>query len=330
MSKWLNIAFAGGIVVASLVGAAWDPSDEIVPDLWFGWAPYLSNTLPKVTVRWDGMWWFCISLICAMVVFHLLITSIMNRVKSAEQRASKPWRWRWSLILPALTVVMFTAGISLVGITHQAAWLLTSSVPLYGESPKLGSDESSKWNLKWLGLGVITATEVTGLPPKLRLAESDPPQSWIYATLGYIGGGYLLPRIDHKLPWNHPVNAPHFQKLVPELLNPGFRNFPARDENGFGLSHYAGNRNLFSRPYDKDASIPNQSNLLLIGEVNSQFEPWGQPGNARDPAAGINTPHGFGGVPGTGETLFVMADGSVRRISNTIDAKAFEALGQPQ
>lgn len=72
------------------------------------------------------------------------------------------------------------------------------------------------------------------------------------------------------------------------------------------------------------------SNTLLIGEVDANFEPWGKPGNWRDPALGLNrSPHGFGCRRGSRLVYFVMADGSVRSIRDDVDPEVLRALATP-
>jgi prepilin-type processing-associated H-X9-DG protein len=69
---------------------------------------------------------------------------------------------------------------------------------------------------------------------------------------------------------------------------------------------------------------------LLIGEVNSRFVPWRHPVNWRDPARGINrAPDGFGGPASSGGAQFLMADGSVRFVSQQTSEHVLRALSTP-
>lgn len=96
------------------------------------------------------------------------------------------------------------------------------------------------------------------------------------------------------------------------------------------MNHYAGNSEVFE--HDGVLSIlhlqDGLANTLMIGEVNGEFVPWGQPLNSRDPRVGINTPSGFGGAKGSRGATFSMMDGSVRFVSEDIDPKVLESLSQ--
>jgi hypothetical protein len=68
---------------------------------------------------------------------------------------------------------------------------------------------------------------------------------------------------------------------------------------------------------------------ILLGEVNQAFQPWGDPTNCRDPAAGIGRPDGFGGPHASGGAQFLMSDGSVRFLRQDTDREVLEALSTP-
>src|SRR5690606_3172523 len=156
------------------------------------------------------------------------------------------WRFRWTIGLLGCVILTFVAGIAMVGITHQFAWLLTAQKPLFGRSLNV-SRTDSKSNMRILGWGVLNASDVHGFPARNVTSRSGVPQSWVLDVLPYLGAGYETWEIDTERAWNDPGNAKHFQSLIPELLNPSFRNAPLRDGNGFGLNHYAGNSELFDR-----------------------------------------------------------------------------------
>lgn len=305
------------------------PSGEIGTDLAFGWIGFLSRVLPDVTIRWDGLVIFLGGLAAAAILAHFLLSGLFRELKSRMPVTQARWRVRWTIVLLSSVILMFAAGISMVGITHQAAWLLKANEPMFGRSLNV-SWTDSKSNLRSLGWGVVNTSDVQGFPTRKVTARNGEPQSWVMDVLPYLGAGYVTSDIDTGRAWNDPVNAEYFRSLIPELLNPAFRNAPLRDQHGFGLNHYAGNSELFERESEIPSidAISDQSNLLLIGEVNSEFTAWGRPSNSRHPSVGINTPGGFGGPSGSDGALFVMADGSVRLINEQIDPDVLKSLSQ--
>jgi hypothetical protein len=104
------------------------------------------------------------------------------------------------------------------------------------------------------------------------------------------------------------------------------------DSKGYGLSHYSANSHIVGG--NKRRSLNDlqgqKSNIVLVGEVNANFQPWGHPVNWRDPARGINkSPYGFGGPRSSGGVQFVMADGSVRFIRDDVSPDVLRALSHP-
>ena len=73
------------------------------------------------------------------------------------------------------------------------------------------------------------------------------------------------------------------------------------------------------------------SNTILAGEVSGGFMAWGDPDNRRDPANGMGTgPDQFGeACPGARGVQMLLADGSVRFISENIDPQTLKALASP-
>jgi len=116
------------------------------------------------------------------------------------------------------------------------------------------------------------------------------------------------------------------------FINPSLTGVDVRDAAGYGLSHYAANVRVLggnTKMGLKDIT-DGTATTILAGEVNANFRPWGHPVNWRDPARGVNrSPYGFGGPRGTGGAHFLMADGSVRWVSDRVSREVMEALATP-
>jgi prepilin-type processing-associated H-X9-DG protein len=91
-----------------------------------GWAAYASSTLPRVSVRWGA----AASLVVYLLVFTLG-AHVFLRWLYRETTRGQSWRFRWTLCGTAIVLLLFVAGIAAVGVSHQAAWLATSPVPLH-------------------------------------------------------------------------------------------------------------------------------------------------------------------------------------------------------
>jgi prepilin-type processing-associated H-X9-DG protein len=159
--------------------------------------------------------------------------------------------------------------------------------------------------------------------------QGRPLQSWQAMILRYIEGDELYERIDFTIPWNDLRNAPVFQTEIPAYLRPGI--LAKKNADGYALSHYAGSAYMLGgdRPRAFSDVSDGTSNTLLAGEVTAGFKAWGDPTNWRDPVLGLNqNPRGFGS-PSPGGVNFLMVDGSVRFIKNTIDALVLKGLSTP-
>lgn len=321
MKKVFLLALAVAVLIAVIV---WPLS--ITLSLVFGWVVFLYRTVPRMTV--DGPSVFVA--FAALVLFTAGVHGF-GRTWRRRQPERPPWKLRWSLAVVAVVFQLFAAGISLVGIVHQAGWLLTSPEPAFVQGTLWSNGAGTRNNLKQIALAMHNYhdTYAKGPPGGTFTPDGEMLHSWETYSLPYLI--YSTSDVDFQLPWNHPSNAKYFQCLIPEFLNDSL-SAPLFDEQGFGLSHYAANVHVLgpNRPLRLDEIRDGQANTLLIGEVNAEFKPWGHPVNWRDPARGINrSPHGFGGAPHSGGAYFGMVDGSVRFVGERIDPHVLHALSTP-
>jgi hypothetical protein len=125
----LTIAF---LIVPLIVGGCIDNlavSDAQV-HLITGWMMFLGRTFPNVRINGAAIVAGLACLAGLAVGGHWFLAWLykaLAREDNSEGEASPPrWRLRWTAYLLGLTVVAFAAGISAVGIVHQASWLATS------------------------------------------------------------------------------------------------------------------------------------------------------------------------------------------------------------
>jgi len=284
------------------------------------------------------MTWDRNAIAVAVAAFALFTLGVhwLGRAWLRGRGSERRWRFGWSLGVSATAVLLFAAGICMIGVTHQTGWLLSGAEPLIvaNEKPRW-SLESSHSCLKAIALGTLNYQDAYGGRPTPKQnvnSDGEVLHGWIVHALPYTYAGYVTKDIDFSLPWNHPTNQKHFKGVLGEFVNDALRTAPVRDADGYGLAHYAANCRAMSdgafRPIKEFTD--GAGNTLLIGEVNTNFRPWGAPANVRDPARGINrSAYGFGGPLGSGGALFAMADGSVRFVSERVSPGVLKALATP-
>lgn len=318
MNKLLLLLLAL-LIGFALIAAATD--FEVSFALVFGWIPFLVRVLPRVAVDRPSVAVGIAALILFTLGVHL---------------AGRRWlRWRFgrSVGMTAGVGLLFAAGIAVVGMTHQVGWLATSPEPWRVEGLARRQWYGSRSNLKVIGLGLQNYDDAypDALPADGNFApDGAMMHSWETRILPFLG--YSAREIDLKKPWNDPANVPAFQSILLEFINPEQEAGNLTDADGYGLSHYAANvRVLGGNTKMRLADIADgTATTILAGEVNANFRPWGHPVNWRDPARGVNrTPYGFGGPRGSGGAHFLMADGSVRWVSDRVGREVVEALATP-
>jgi prepilin-type processing-associated H-X9-DG protein len=296
----------------------------------FGWIFYLYRVLPQLTVSPAGVVTAVMCLAGVGFGAHAFLRWLHGAVCGP---GSAPWRKKWSAQLVAGVLLMFVAGIGMIGVVHQTGWLITSPEPWVTSSDRrlLRRIRSSN-NLKQIGLGAhgYHAAEKVFPPGAAMGAHGTLLHSWQTLILPYVEQGELSNRIDRTLPWDDPANAAALQTRVSFYEIPD--GPPPLDASGQALTHYEGNARVVGRTKGLRAEdvTDGTSNTILAGESAGGYRPWAEPGHWRDPADGINVApdRGFGSLsPGGASVLFL--DGSVRFIKNTINPTVLKALSTP-
>lgn len=307
---------------------------ESITALLFGRISFLQRTLPKVTVDWWSLGIAGIALVVFVSGLHRLATWYVRADPGKSEQLAKSirWRFRWTASIAALVVIMFAAGVAMVGVAHQTAWMLSSRESALS---KTFAPFASKANLKEIGRATSEFYDKTSsFPAGATFDEFGTPRhGWQVQLLPFLGQEPLFNTIDLDVAWDDARNLAAFSTQVPAFVNPAAGSAQRQDAAGYALTHYAANGWLMGGgPALKSADIKDgTSNTILAGDAAGNFLPWGHPLNWRDPMLGINkTDDGFGWpVKSDAGASFVFADGHVRFLSNSTDPKVLKALSTP-
>jgi hypothetical protein len=329
LPRIMGIAIALLILAVALCLLAFAISVDSVGILLFGWAYYVADAAPKVKLDWASIAVGAIALFLLGVGVHLAGRAFQNwRIR--EYRAVQPWRFRWTIGAIMVLVLLFSSGLAVIGMAHQLAWLLSSDKPVAGKRfVPWHSQERDLSLIAWL-LSQYSPLESSPLPAGGSFSpEGEMLHSWVTYAMFSVGESDI-PKLDR--PWGDPKYEKYFKSVFHWFINKSLRDAPLRDKQGFGLTHYAANSWVMGA--NKSMAIRDitdgAANTLLIGEINANFKPWAQPVNYRDPSIGLNkSPNGFGGAPGSGGVIFLMADGSIRFVNDRIDPAVLRALSTP-
>lgn len=299
-----------------------------------GWVYYLVRVVPAVTVDRGGLVTAAVCLALFVPGMHLFCGWLGRHQQegSGESTTGRPWRFDWSLSIAGLVLLVFVAGISMVGLVHQIVWLSAGKESkteisfrggLVGTFPEVGAG-MLRWCEAQEPLEVLPAGIVVD-------DQGNPLHSWQAQILPFTEDHWGR-RLDIKKAWDAEENGRLVRWPIKAYLNPEVRMTPAdfKRIDPYAPSHIAGNGHVLGshiglRFNDVTDGL---SQTILAGQVAANFEPWAKPGVFREPGLGINTsPHGFG-APGQG-ALMVMCDGSVRFFANGTDPRVLKALATP-
>jgi hypothetical protein len=203
-------------------------------------------------------------------------------------------------------------------------------------------------HLKTIGAALIEYEKQRGeFPPggifrKNKSGDLRGYHGWMAMLLPWVGEEDLYAAIRQNLPYDDKANLAVFEQDVPVFFASGTDQSKARGR--FGVSHFAGvggeisddeagdkrvlHAGLFgvNSAVTRDEVTDGLANTLAAGEIADDLPPWGDPENWRSIGRGLNRDRqGFGNHDRTG-ACFLMADGSVRFISNKTDARVLTAL----
>jgi hypothetical protein len=296
-----------------------------------GWYSYVRRVMPQLGVNWPIVAAAGACLAAVGLGSHWFLSWIYGSVAHERAEPRRRWHPSWTAAITAGILLVFIAGICVVGIAHQTAWLVTSDQPIIESTFEAFYRVQSHNNLKQIGLGLVGyEKENASLPVAATFDERGRPlHSWQTRLLPFVEYKRLYDEIDLSLPWNARENRQAFSQQVSPYVHP--RDWSHRDRHEYQISSYAGNAWLLggSKRWTARKITDGTSTTILCGEAATQPHAWGDPINWRDPAEGLaETPTSFGG-PFHGVTLFTFADGHATAISNRIDPAVFRALCTP-
>jgi len=161
---------------------------------------------------------------------------------------------------------------------------------------------------------------------------------WMTDLLPHLGYDELAAQIDRRRPWSDPANGLALSTRVDAYLTPGMPY--ELTATGHAPTHFAGvggrvatefgtgDLGIFGRnsQVTRDDVIDGLSQTMVAGEIAQTIPAWGEPDNWRSIGAGLNqSPQGFGNADDTG-AHFLMADGSVRFLSNRTSLRTLQKL----
>lgn len=314
---------AGGEVIALSVLA-----------LLTGWCAFLVDAVSTVQWNVSGI----ATAIAALVVFaiglHRLAGWFYLENGCGGNGDPTTWKFRWTTSLAALIVLMFCAGIAIVGIAHQVVWIATSPESMTEIGRTASRRTQSKSNLRQIGLALHTYHDVNHAFPAGGTFDrfGEPQHGWQSRLLPFVDQLPLYSSIAFDLPWDDPRNSEAIAHVISLYLNPGVNSSQVHDRHGRALTHYSANGHVMNGRDSKGIQdiTDGTSNTILAGEIVENLGPWGSPLNWRDPALGINkSSDSFGGPWKGGGANFLMSDISVRFIGPNIHPTVLKALSTP-
>lgn len=309
-------ALACGLFFLAGLGMA-VPGDFFL-NLAFGWIIYLQRILLQVHINGSGVLTAAMCLGALAIGLHWFLRWLFGHMSCKAVSANAiapPWPARRTGVILGLIVLMFVAGISAVGISHQIGWLLTSPEPIVrGGIREAAARAQSQNNLHQMALAMLNYHDVEKtLPPfAISVRQGQPLLSWRVLILPYLEQQMLYKEFHRDESWDSPHNLRLLPRM-PQVYTPSYRARSAKPYStpyqvfvGKGAA-FEGKRGLRLPEDFPDGA----ANTLLIVEA-AELVPWTKPADLPfDPKRPLPA---LGWYPWPGFHV-ALADGSVRAIS---------------
>ncbi len=213
---------------------------------------------------------------------------------------------------PAFTLIELLVVIAIIGV------LLAIALPAVQSARESARKTECRNNLRQMGVALQNHHSQFGHLPQ-------------DGQNGYGCGAFLLPHLDQLPLYNlmNPLTTPLSMAPpgAPATVLPVFRcasdSAAVHVSSGYGRSNFLGTTELFREPIELTDVRDGESNTFAMGETLREHA-WASPGT------GVCTaPPNSGGdyaSPHHGGVHFVLCDGAVRFISDTIDLATFSGL----
>lgn len=205
--------------------------------------------------------------------------------------------------------------------------LIALLLPAVQQAREAARRTQCKNNLKQIGLALHNYHDVyKSFPPAYVTDENGTPMhSWRVLILPFIDQQNLYDEYDFSKPWDSLANFSVLNNM-PEIFN-----CPSHPDADSSTTHYAavfGPGCIFegAEPIRFAHITDGTSNTILVGEVQDAAIPWTAP---RDVDVAVHStigdPEGFSSYH-FGGAQFLMSDGAVRFISESIDQRTLNNL----
>ena len=210
------VIFAAGFLA---LGCILPPAADLFHYLTAGWAMFLWRVIPETSLSRDGVLTAAFCLVGLSAGLHYFLGWLYREMycqpgkpedagdvgspaRGSADQTLRRWPVRWTGMLLGLLVLMFIAGLSAVGITHQTTWLVRSPESLV-DGNSIASRIRSVNKLREIAIAAHNYHDTYGNFPAGGMfdAQGRALHGWQTLLLPYVERKDLFQQINHGIPW---------------------------------------------------------------------------------------------------------------------------------